>query len=144
MQGGAAAAQWGGSWSHIQQLVTYGLGSPADSKVSRYQVRPHLLCPCPRPPPTTNPLFCGVQLSLALLLAARLPGLQEAPLAFDPAFSELDVQLLEKLGIKVRVVVIMLFLLLLLIISLILLLLLMMMMIGLNPEPRARTVKPVY
>ncbi|KAL6753053.1 hypothetical protein V8C86DRAFT_3140349 [Haematococcus lacustris] len=65
-----------GPEARVQQLVVYGLGSPQASLTSRYQLA----------------LACLLQDSL-------LPGLTSPPLAFDPAFSSADQQLLsQRLG----------------------------------------------
>lgn len=42
-----------------------------------------------------------LQLALASLLQSLLPGLQQPPQLYDPAFSELDHQLLEAMGMQV-------------------------------------------
>ena len=65
-------------WEAVEQLVVYGLGSPEGSAVPRYQ------------------------LAFALLLAAQLPGLAGPVLAFDPAFTDVDRQLLATLDIQVQ------------------------------------------
>lgn len=67
----------GGGYAGILQLVIYGLGSLQHSRVSRYQA------------------------ALGLLLADMLPALSRPPQAYDPAFTELDVALLTRLGVDV-------------------------------------------
>lgn len=41
-----------------------------------------------------------MQLALALLIRDLLPGLKQPPLLFDPAFSDVDVLLLQHLGLE--------------------------------------------
>lgn len=42
-----------------------------------------------------------LQLAMVLLLQELLPGLQQGPQLYDPAFSELDQQLLQQMGLHV-------------------------------------------
>ncbi|KAG1677446.1 hypothetical protein FOA52_001901 [Chlamydomonas sp. UWO 241] len=81
---GAAIGTAGGAcgpqlpWHHgIRDLVIYGLGSPEDSRVARYQ------------------------LALGLLLMELLPGLEGQPQTFDPCFEDADLTLLARLGMGV-------------------------------------------
>lgn len=42
-----------------------------------------------------------LQLAMVLLLRELLPGLQQPPQLYDPAFSELDTKLLQQMGLRV-------------------------------------------
>lgn len=66
-----------GTWEHIEEIVVYGLGSPHESRTSRYQLA----------------LVCALQ--------ARAPRLRKPPLLFDPIFSEVDKGVLLALGMSV-------------------------------------------
>ncbi|KAG2440403.1 hypothetical protein HYH02_010291 [Chlamydomonas schloesseri] len=113
----SAGARAGGAWQAVRRLVVYGLGSPHESRVSRYQLALVLLL--------RDQVLPGLQQAAgAAGAAAAGPGAADGPMVtcgapsteaavqgvqhqdgavqlYDPAFDDVDVMALGKLGLQV-------------------------------------------